>query len=180
MPAAAEPQPVAAVTTIEVTAPSILPTPAPVSGSQVAVVDVPDDDTPPPGWDQWESLPALDPEPPVVVLVMRDDDCMMSGRPAHGAEASSSRVTLPASDGIAEHPEQERERVNAPPAHFADAQAEQALWQEFRDHGASLNRALNEALWIHGGPAWRIFRVCDLSPGFVVFLLSFLPRLHFL
>jgi hypothetical protein len=38
------------------------------------------------------------------------------------------------------HPEQGQERINAPPAHFADAQAEQALWQEFRDHGASLNR----------------------------------------
>jgi hypothetical protein len=104
----------------------------------------------------------------------------MSGRPAHDAEASSSRAALPASDGIAERPEQERERVNAPPAHFADAQTEQALWQEFCDHGASLNRALNEALRIHGGPAWRIFRVCDLSPGFMVSLLSFLPRLCFL
>jgi hypothetical protein len=54
------------------------------------------------------------------------------------------------------------------------------LWQEFRDHGASLNQALNEALRILGGPAWRIFRVCDISPGFAVFLLSFLPRLRFL
>jgi hypothetical protein len=67
----------------------------------------------------------------------------MSGRPTDGAEAS---------DGIAARPERERERVVAPPAHFADAQAEQALWQEFRDHGASLNRALNEALRIHSGP----------------------------
>jgi hypothetical protein len=33
------------------------------------------------------------------------------------------------------------------------------LWREFRDHGASLNRALNEALRIHGGPAWRIFQL---------------------
>jgi hypothetical protein len=74
-------------------------------------------------------------------------------------------------DGIAERPEHERERINVPPAHFADAQAEQALWQEFHDHGASLNRALNEALRI---------RVCDLSPGFVVFLISFLSRLRFL
>jgi hypothetical protein len=39
------------------------------------------------------------------------------------------------------------------------AQAEQALWQEFRDHGASLNNTLNEALQIHGGPSWRIFQV---------------------
>jgi hypothetical protein len=43
------------------------------------------------------------------------------------------------------------------------------LWQEFRDHGASLNRALNEALRIHGGPAWRVFQVSGFSPGFVVF-----------
>jgi hypothetical protein len=75
----------------------------------------------------------------------------------HDAEASSSRAALPTSDGTAARPEQERERVNAPPAHFPSAQAKQALWQEFRDHGASLNRALNEALRIHGGPAWRVF-----------------------
>jgi hypothetical protein len=42
-----------------------------------------------------------------------------------------------------------------------------------RDHGASLNRALNEVLRIHGGPAWRIFQVSDFSPGFVVFSLCF-------
>jgi hypothetical protein len=81
----------------------------------------------------------------------------MSGRPADGAEASSSYAVHPASDGTAAHPEQERERVIAPPAHFADAQAEQALWQEFCDHDASLNRALNVALRIHSDPAWRVF-----------------------
>jgi hypothetical protein len=43
--------------------------------------------------------------------------------------------------------------------HFADAQEEQQLWEELRDHGASLNRVLNEALRIHGGPAWRVFQV---------------------
>jgi hypothetical protein len=104
----------------------------------------------------------------------------MSRRPADGAEASSSRAVLLASDGTMARLEQERERVDAPPTHFADAQAEQALWQEFRDHGALLNRALNEALRVHGGPAWRVFRVSDSSPGFAVFLLSFLPRLRFL
>jgi hypothetical protein len=31
--------------------------------------------------------------------------------------------------------------------------------EELRDHGASLNLALNEALWIHSGPAWRAFHV---------------------
>jgi hypothetical protein len=71
------------------------------------------------------------------------------------------------------HLEPERECVDAPPAHFASAQAKQALWQEFRDHGASLNRALNEALRIHGGPAWRVFQVSDFSPGFVVFSFCF-------
>jgi hypothetical protein len=43
--------------------------------------------------------------------------------------------------------------------HFADAQEEQQLWEELRDHGTSLNRVLNEALRIHGGPAWRVFQV---------------------
>jgi hypothetical protein len=103
----------------------------------------------------------------------------MLGRPTHGAEASSSRAALAASDGTAVRPEQERERVNAPPTHFSEAQVEQALWQEFRDHGSSLNRALNEALWIHGGLAWRIFQVRGFSLGFVVPSLSFLSRLRF-
>jgi hypothetical protein len=48
----------------------------------------------------------------------------MSGRLADGAEASSSRAVLPASDGVAARPEQERERAITPPAHFAYAQAE--------------------------------------------------------
>jgi hypothetical protein len=95
---AAEPQQVAAamtaVITTTITAPSILPAPAPVSGSQVVVVEVPDDDTPPPGWDQWGSLPAPASEPPVGALVVRDDGRVMSGRPADGAEASSSRAVL--------------------------------------------------------------------------------------
>jgi hypothetical protein len=46
--------------TTAVTAPSISPTPALVSASQAAVVEVPDDDTPPPGWDHWGSLPVKD------------------------------------------------------------------------------------------------------------------------
>jgi hypothetical protein len=49
-------------------------------------------------------------------------------------------------------------RVGDPPA-FADAQEEQELWGELRNHGAALDRALNEALRIHGGPAWRVFQV---------------------
>jgi hypothetical protein len=148
--------------TMAVTTPSISSAPAPVSGSQAAVVEIPDDDTPPPGWDQWGGLAAPAPELLVGALVVRDDGCVMSRRPSDGAEASSSRVVLPTSDGTAARSEQEWERVVKPPAHFADAQAEQALWQEFRDHGASLNWALNEALRIHSDPVWRVFQVRDL------------------
>jgi hypothetical protein len=107
---------------------------------------------------------------------MREDGCVMSGRLAHDAEASSSRAALPASGGTAARPEQEEERVDVPPAHFSEAQAEQALWEELRGHGASLNRALNEALRIHNGPAWRVFQVRDCSLSLTVLPLSFLPR----
>jgi hypothetical protein len=74
---------------------------------------------------------------------------MVAGGRGHGAEASSSRVGRPAPG---------ERRVDDPPA-FADTQEEQELWEELRDHGAALNRALNEALRIHGGPAWRVFQV---------------------
>jgi hypothetical protein len=177
-----EPQRVAtattAVMTTATTAPSVLPASAPADGNQVAVVDIPGDDAPPPGWGQWENLSAPALEPLAGVLVMREDGCVMSGHPMHGAKASSSRTALPALDGTAARPEQERERVSAPPTHFSETQAEQALWEEFRDHGSSLNRALNEALRIHGGPAWYIFQVRGFSLGFVVSPLSFLPCLR--
>jgi hypothetical protein len=100
------------------------------------------------------------------VLVMREDGCVMPRHPAHGAEASSSRAALPAPDGTVVRPEQEREHANVPPAHFSEAQAEQALWQEFHDHGASLNNALNEALRIHAGPAWRVLQIRVFLVGF--------------
>jgi cell division inhibitor SulA len=81
---------------------------------------------------------------------------MVAGGRGHGVEASSSRAGRCApGEG----------RVDGPPA-FADAQEEQERWGELRDHGAALNRALNETLRIHGGPAWRIFQVrrrCPLS-----------------
>jgi regulator of replication initiation timing len=81
---------------------------------------------------------------------------MVAGGQGHDAEASSSRAGRFASGAG---------RVDGPPA-FADAQEEQELWGELRDHDAALNRALNEALRIHGGPAWRVFQVrrrCPLS-----------------
>jgi hypothetical protein len=81
---------------------------------------------------------------------------MVAGGPRRGVEASSSRAGPPASG---------EERVDELPPFFDDAQEEQQLWEELRDHSASLNRALNEALRIHGGPAWRVFQVscCCLS-----------------
>jgi hypothetical protein len=125
--------------TMAVTALSIPPALAPIDDNQAAVVEIQDEDVPPPGWDQWVSLLVPAPEPPTGALVVRDDGGTALGCPADGVEASSSRATLPASGGPAAHPEQERERAGAPPAHFAEAQAEQELWQELRDHGASLN-----------------------------------------
>jgi hypothetical protein len=162
-----------AAMTTAVTTLSTLPAPAPIDDSQAAVVEIPDEDVPPPGLDQWVSLPAPAPEPPTGALVVRDDGGAAPGCTADGAKASSSRAALPASGGPAVHPEQERERANTPPAHFAEAQAVQELWQELRDHGASLNRALNETLRIHSGPAWRVFQV-RFNAGFRDFFSRFL------
>jgi hypothetical protein len=92
--------------------------------------------------------------------VRRREGHMVAGGRGHGAEALSSRASHSAQvEGIA----------GDPPA-FADAQGEQELWGELRNHGAALDRALNEALRIHGGPAWRVFQVgCRC-------LLLFFPR----
>jgi hypothetical protein len=79
---------------------------------------------------------------------------VVAGGRGRGAEASSSRAGRSApGEG----------RVDEPPT-FADAQEEQQLWGELRDHGAALNRALNEALRIHGGLAWRVFQVRHCCP----------------
>jgi hypothetical protein len=114
--------------TTAVNALSVPPAPAPIGDSQAAVLEIPDEDVLPPGWDKWVSLPAPAPEPPTGALVVRDDGSMAPGHPTDGAEVSSSRGVVPALDGTATHSEPERERGNAPPAHFASAQAEQALW----------------------------------------------------
>jgi hypothetical protein len=74
---------------------------------------------------------------------------MVAGGQGHGAEASSSRAGCSAPvEGL----------VGDPPA-FPDAQGGQEIWGELRNHSAALDRALNEALRIHGGPAWRVFQV---------------------
>jgi hypothetical protein len=136
-----------------VTTPSSLPAPAIAGSSQAEVVEIPDDDVPPLGWDQWASPAASAPEASVGAFVVRDGVGAALGCPTDGAGASSPRARPLA------HPEQEQEHADALSAHFVEAQAEQGLWQELRDHGASLNRVLNEALQIHSGPA------CARLPG---------------
>jgi hypothetical protein len=129
---------------------------APASGTRAVVVEVSDDDSPPPGWDQWVSFPTLSSESQEGALVRRRDGHMVAGGRGHGAETSSSRTGHSAQmEGIADDPPT-----------FADAQGEQELWGELRSHGATLDRALNEALRVHGGPAWRVFQVghrCSFS-----------------
>jgi hypothetical protein len=92
--------------------------------------------------------------------VRRRDGHMVARGRGHGAEASSSR---------AGHSTQV-EGIAGDPLAFADAQGEQELWGELRNHGAALDRALHEALRIHGGPTWRVFQVrCRcLLPFFLV------------
>jgi hypothetical protein len=94
-------------------------------------VEIPDDDAPPPGWGQWENWPAPAPEPAAGVLVVREDGCVVPWRPTHEPKASSSRTGLPAPNTTVVRLEQEREPASALPAYFNEAQAEQALWQEF-------------------------------------------------
>jgi hypothetical protein len=133
--------------------------PAPAGGSRAAVVEIPDDDSPPPGWDQWASS-TLSPGSREGALVRRREGHMVAGGRGYGTEASSSR---------AGHSAQVEGAAGDPPA-FANAQGEQELWGELRSHGATLDRALNEALRVHGGPAWRVFQVgCHrLLPFFLV------------
>jgi hypothetical protein len=124
---------VAATTAEAVTAPSTLPAPAVAGISQAVVVEIPDDDVPPPGWDQWASPAASAPEASAGALVVRDGVGAALGRPTDGDGALSLRA------GPSARPEQEH--ADAPPAHFVEAQAEQGLWQELCDHDASLNWA---------------------------------------
>jgi hypothetical protein len=45
--------------------------PALAGSTQETAVEIPNDDVPPPGWDQWASLPTPAPEPQVGALVRR-------------------------------------------------------------------------------------------------------------
>jgi hypothetical protein len=71
--------------------------PALAGSSQATAVEIPGDNVPPPGWDQWASLPTPAPEPQAGALVRRWDGRMVAGSSRHGAEASSPRVGRPAS-----------------------------------------------------------------------------------
>jgi hypothetical protein len=106
---AAEPQQATMVMTatagMAVAAPLTLSAPTAAGSPQAVVVEVPDDDVPPPGWDQWASLPASAPEPRTGVLVVRGDDGAALGGPANGVGASSSHAALPTSGGPAARPE---------------------------------------------------------------------------
>jgi hypothetical protein len=87
---------------------------APTGDSRAEVVEVPDDDSPPPGWDQWASFPTRSPEPQEGALVRWHEGHMVAGDRGHGAEASSSRAGHSAQvEGVADDP----------PA-FADARGE--------------------------------------------------------
>jgi hypothetical protein len=110
-------------TAVAITVPPTSPVPAAAGSPGAAVVEIPDDDdVPPPGWDQWASALAPAPEASAGALVARGDVGAVLGRLADGVGASSSRT------GPAARLEQEREHVDAPPAHFIEAQAEQGLW----------------------------------------------------
>jgi hypothetical protein len=66
--------------------------PALAGSSPATAVEIPDDDAPPPGWDQWVNLPMPAPKPQAGALVRRWDGHMVAGGRRHGAEASSSRA----------------------------------------------------------------------------------------
>jgi hypothetical protein len=90
--------------------------PALAGNSRAVAVEIPDDDSPPPGWDQWVNFPVPSPEPQEEgALVRRWDGHMVAEGRGLGAEASSSH---------AGHTALGEGRVDEPPA-FADAQEEQ-------------------------------------------------------
>ena len=55
-----------------------------------------------------------------------------------------------------------QEGAGAPSARNSEPEAERRLWREFHDLGVSMSHAMGEALRIHGGPVWGIFKVYAL------------------
>jgi hypothetical protein len=147
---AAAPHQAPAATEAQVEAPvEAAQAPAPASGPRAEVVEVPNDDSPPPGWDQWASFPTRSPEPQEGALVRRHEGHMVAGGPRTRRRGLvlPRRPPRPGGGGRRRSP------------CVCRRQGEQELWGELRSHGATLNRALNEALQVHGGPAWRVFQV---------------------
>jgi hypothetical protein len=71
------PAPTAAETQLEVVV-EARPEPALAGSSQAMALEIPDDDAPPPGWDQWVNLPMPSPEPQAGALVRWWDDHMVA------------------------------------------------------------------------------------------------------
>jgi hypothetical protein len=60
--------------TVMATAASAVPLASvPTAVDQAPVVEIPDNDAPPPRWGQWENWPAPAPEPAAGVLVMWEE-----------------------------------------------------------------------------------------------------------
>jgi hypothetical protein len=55
--------------------------------------------------------------------------------------------------------EQGLRHPGVPRALLDEVQDEPTLWQDFRDHNASFNVALAEALRLHGGRSFQLFEV---------------------
>jgi hypothetical protein len=53
--------------------------PTPAGGSRAVVVEILDDDSPPPGWDQWVSFSMPSPESQEGALVRRREGHMVAG-----------------------------------------------------------------------------------------------------
>jgi hypothetical protein len=79
------------------------------------------------------------------------------------AEGSASRLLLPAPATLL----RERGALTVHPS-LPVPKRSRSCGRELCDHSATLNRALNEALRIHGGPAWRVFQVRRCCPLYLI------------
>jgi hypothetical protein len=145
----------AATTAVAVAAPPTSTVPAAAAGPGATVVEIPDDDddVPLPGWDQWESMPASVPEASAEALV------------AHGGTGAALGARQTAS-GPRRRALDPRRTWSRGRRGLTPRRPTTSMLRQSRGFGRSsasttplLNRALDEALWIHGGPAWRTFQV---------------------
>jgi hypothetical protein len=94
----------AVTTAVAVAVSSTLPAPVVTGSSQAVVVEIPNDDVPPLGWDQWASPAASAPEASAGALVVRGGVGVALGRPTDGTGASSSRAGPSAHPGTCRRP----------------------------------------------------------------------------